>query len=186
MTNLNYENNRLLDIVNENDKVIDSKPRKDIHRLGLLHREVHVWMFDENKNLFFQKRGLHRTSPRLLDVTVGGHVNKGEDYIEAAVRETQEETSISILPSDLIFLKKFRGSHYSGDPVSRINNFIRVSYVHKYPVKDEQIKKEVGIPGGGFQKLSIDLLQAPEKEFIKMFHEFMFTNELPLVLKYLK
>src|SRR4029078_10371505 len=96
MTDIDYENNRLLDIVNENDEIIDAKARKDVHRLGLLHREVHVWIFDEDKNIFFQKRGLHRTSPGLLDASVGGHVNVGEDYIEAAVRETLEEAGVSI------------------------------------------------------------------------------------------
>ena len=62
MVNLNYENERFLNVVDENDEVIDSKSRIDIHRLGLLHREIHVWMFDENKNIFFQTRGLDRPS----------------------------------------------------------------------------------------------------------------------------
>ncbi|MEX2052200.1 MAG: NUDIX domain-containing protein [Candidatus Paceibacterota bacterium] len=186
MTDINFENNRLLDVVNEDDQIIDSKPRKDVHRLGLLHREIHVWMFDENKNIFFQKRGLHRTSPGLLDVTIGGHVNVGENYNEAAVREAKEETGISLSASDLVFLKKFRGTNTTGDPINRINNFIRISYIYKYPIKEGQINKEVGIPGGGFQKLSINFLQSPDKEYINMFHKFMFNNELPYVLEYLK
>src|SRR5258708_3806596 len=109
MTNINFENSRLLDVVSQNDKVIDLKTRTDVHRLGLRHREIHVWLFDGKHNMYFQKRGLHRPSAGLLDATIGGHVNKGEEYLNAAIRETKEETGISILASDLILLKKFKG-----------------------------------------------------------------------------
>ena len=94
MTNLNYENKRILDVIDKNDKIVDSKSRIDIHRLGLLHREIQVWIFDKNKNIFFQKMGLHKKSAGLLDATIAGHPNKGEEYLDAAVRETKEEIGI--------------------------------------------------------------------------------------------
>lgn len=183
MADIDFENNRLLDVVDENDVITDAKPRKDVHQLGLLHREIHVWMFDEGKNIFFQKRGLHRTSPGLFDATVGGHVNIGEDYIDAAVRETMEETGITIKAEDLVLLKKFRGARQTGDPVSRTNNFFRVAYIYKNPIIENQIQKEPGIPGGGFQKLSVEILKNTDE---KMFHEHMFNEELPLVIEYMQ
>lgn len=188
MTNLNYENSRFLDVVNKDDKIVDSKSRSDVHHLGLLHREVHVWMFDENYSIFFQKRGLHRPSAGLLDATVGGHVNKGEDYLDAAVRETKEETGISIKPSDLIILKKVRDiSAVSKENFSDTsNNFIRMVYLYKYPVNEKLIKKEHGIPGAGFKKLSLEFLSNTEKEYEKMFHRFALKKEVPQVLKYIK
>lgn len=187
MTNLQYENNRLLDIVNENDEVIDSKSREDIHRLGLLHRQVHVWMFDENKNLFFQKRGLHSPTAGLLDATVGGHVNKDESYVDAAIRETKEETGIAIYPTDLVLIKKFKKMAETNDenPFATINNCIESTYIYKTPIKEEMLKKEAGIPGGGFQKLSHKFLINPDKKYIPMFHKFVFNEELPYVLKYI-
>lgn len=188
MTNINYENDRLLDIVDEKDQVVDSKPRREIHNLGLLHREIHVWMFDENRNVFFQKRGLHRPSAGLLDATVGGHVNKGEDYLQAAVRETKEETDISVSQDDLIELLKFRKiSPVSPkkDPLHTTNNFFRKVYIFRHPIKEDMLKKEIGIPGGGFQKLSYDILNNSAKEHREMFQKFVFTEEIPHVLKYL-
>jgi isopentenyldiphosphate isomerase len=188
MTNLEHENNKSLDVVNENDEIIDSKSRTDVHNLGLLHREIHVWMFDQDKNVLFQKIGLHRPSAGLLDATVGGHVNMGESYLDAAVRETEEETGLSILPSDLVLLKKFR---QTSDPskenfLGTINNFIRAIYIYKNPVDDKFIRKETGIPGVGFQKLSYDFLQNPGKDYIKMFDRFILNDEIPDVLKYIK
>ncbi len=187
MTDLNYEKKKILDIVNENDEIVDSRSRVEIHRLGLLHREIQVWMFDENKNVFFQKMGLHKKSAGLLDATVGGHVDKYESYLEAAVRETKEETGISVSPSDLIFLQKFKVSDRVGDGLgSTINNFITSVYIYKKPIKEQEIKKEIGIPGGGFQKLSYDFLCNVPKEHKKMIINFMLTKEVPEVLGYLR
>lgn len=186
MANMDSENKRLLDVVNENDEIIDSMPRIDAHRIGLLHREVHVWMFDENKNIIFQKRGLHNASAGLLDATAGGHVNKGEDYVEAAVREVKEETSISISPNDLILLKKVRGEERAEDPFGKINNFIRAVYIYNKPVNPHKLKIEPGIPGGNFQKLSIVFLDSEEDTAKKSILPFVVENELPDILTYIK
>ena len=187
MVNLNYENNRFLEVVNENDEVIDSKSRIDVHGLGLLHREIHVWMFDKDNNIFFQKRGFDRRTAGLLDATVGGHVNKGEDYLKAAVRETKEETGISISPSDLILLRKLRESHPSTDYVlGTFNNFIRQVYLYKHPIKEQMLQKEAGLPGVGFQKISHTLLIKPKKEYQVMFIDFVLNKELPIVISHLK
>ena len=188
MTDLNFEDTRMLDVVNESDEVIDSKSRLDVHRLGLLHREIHVWMFDKENNIFFQNRGLSVFRPGLLDATVGGHLNKGEDYIEAAIRETKEETGIIIGSDDLVFLKKLRGilspsKDYLWDDT---NKFLRAVYVYKNPINERQLQKEVGIPGVSFKKLSPSVLKQMSKENIEMFDDFPLHNELPLVLKYLK
>jgi isopentenyldiphosphate isomerase len=187
MTNIEIENKRLLDVVNDNDEVVGSETRADVHKLGLLHREIHVWMFDKDKNIFFQKRGLHSTSAGLLDATVGGHVNQGEDYLDAAVRETQEETGLSVNPSDLVFLKKLQDLHDSNEYTwGTSNNFIRSVYIYKHPIDSHTITKEVGIPGGGFQKLSYELLSNPDKKSKEMIHKFIIEEEIQHILKYLK
>ncbi len=188
MIDLEYENNRFLDVINENDQIVDSKSRTDIHRLGLLHREIHVWMFDENKNIIFQKRGLHRPSAGLLDATIGGHVNQGEDYLDTAVRETKEETGISISRTDLILLKKFTNTSNSSREIlgGTTNNFIRSVFIYKKPIKDSKLQKEVGLPGNGFQKLSYEFIMNLKNEYMNMFDKFIVDEELPDVLKFIK
>ncbi len=187
MTHLNHENNEILDVVNEQDEIIDAKPRNEVHQRGLLHREIQVWMFDENKNLFFQKMGLHKKSAGLLDATVAGHVSKGEEYLDAAVRETREETGIHAAPVDLIFLKKFKVTNTKNNSFQgeSINNFIRSMYIYKKPITDKMIKKEIGIPDGGFQKLSYESLLKPSKEYKSKIKDFVLKKEIPIVLKYL-
>lgn len=186
MTNFDIENQRILDVVNEEDEVIDAVSRTDIHKLGLLHREVHVWMFDESKNIIFQKRGLHRKSAGLLDATVGGHLNKGEPYLDAAIRETQEETGMTISSDDLVLLGVLREEDKPNDIFGSINNFIRWVYIFKKPVNFDSLKKEEGVPGGGFQKLSQKFLIISSQQHINEFGPFIFAEEVPEVLKYLK
>lgn len=184
MVNIESENKRLIDVVDENDEIVDSKSRNEVHRLGLLHREVHVWMFDDDKNLFFQKRGLHRPSAGLLDATVGGHVNKGESYEEAAIRETKEETGLDITTKNLILLKKL-SSFYGSGILSPVNNFFRCVYIYDKPVQEEAIHRESGIPGGGFQKLSLTYLENNNIN-AGMFDKFILSDEIPEILAFLK
>ncbi|MEO5635177.1 MAG: NUDIX domain-containing protein [Candidatus Paceibacterota bacterium] len=187
MTNIYLENKRLLDIVNLQDKIIDQKPRSEVHRLGLRHREIHVWFFDKNKNIYFQKRGLHRPSAGLLDATIGGHVNRGEEYLAAAIRECKEEAGIKIKKEDLFLLKKIKGtSNLSKDNISgTINNFFRAIYIYKFPITEKQLKKEDGIPGGGFRKIGLPILKNPTKEYAKLFTTFIFSDEIPLILEHI-
>jgi 8-oxo-dGTP pyrophosphatase MutT (NUDIX family) len=188
MANLNTENKRRMDVVDDNDKVVGSKSREEIHRLGLLHRDVHVWMFDMDHNIFFQKRGVSVMWAGLLDATVGGHLNVNESYINAALRETKEETGITVTPDDLIFLKKFK----SIMPVSKeefpgvVNNFFRHLYIYKNPVSRQDIQAEKGILGMDFEKLSIDFLENLKSEDEKTFAECVLAIEIPEVIKYLR
>lgn len=182
-----YENERYLDVVDVDDQIIDTATRDEIHRRGLLHREIHVWMFDEQYNIFFQKRSLHRPSAGLLDASVGGHVNSGEEYLHAATRETVEETGLNPAPHELVFLKKFKVSSLTpAGPEATVNNFVRAVYIYKHPVKEEALKKESGLPGTEFKKFSPDFLVNATEEEKKLFDKFILEEELPHVLDYLE
>ncbi|MFA5999694.1 MAG: NUDIX domain-containing protein [Candidatus Paceibacterota bacterium] len=181
MTNFNSPGEELIDVINESDIVIESKPKDEIHHAGLLHREVHVWLFDENKNIYFAKTSANKFSAGLLDAPIGGHVSKGENYLEAAIRETKEESGLVVSPSDLILLSKFTGTSQNE---KRINNFMRSVYVYTHPVKDNllNVDKE---ENDGFEKFSIDFLLNVKNEEMAKFHKFILTDEVPLVIKHL-
>ncbi|HZJ41249.1 MAG TPA: hypothetical protein VFD16_03225, partial [Candidatus Saccharimonadales bacterium] len=71
----------LLNIVDANDNIIGERERAEIHRLGLLHREIHVYFLTPDKKFIFQHRAKDKDSyPDLLDATVGGHVEIGDTY----------------------------------------------------------------------------------------------------------
>ena len=42
----------IFDVVNERDEVIGQKPRSEVHARGLLHRAVHVLVFNARGEIF--------------------------------------------------------------------------------------------------------------------------------------
>ena len=92
--------NELLSVVDENDSVIDTLPRHQIHARGLRHRAVHILVFNEQGNLFLQKRSMQKDLNKgLWDTSAAGHVDAGEDYTTSAIREAEEELGIEIKDS---------------------------------------------------------------------------------------
>jgi len=93
----------LLDIVDANGEPTGEQLDKaEIHRRELLHRDVHVWITD-GQNILEQQRAFDKTiMPGKWDIAVGGHVAAGESYLEAAVRETEEELGLRLPPERFI------------------------------------------------------------------------------------
>lgn len=85
----------LLDVVDENDNVIDIKARGEIHAEGLMHRAVHILVFNSKGELFMQKRSMSKDeNPGQWDSSAAGHVDSGETYPECAIRELKEELGL--------------------------------------------------------------------------------------------
>ncbi|MDE0310094.1 MAG: NUDIX domain-containing protein [Acidiferrobacterales bacterium] len=89
------ETEEIFDVVNSRDMVIDRLPRSQVHARNLLHRSVHALVFDADQRVFLQLRTDDRDcDPGLWDSSVGGHLQAGEDYDNAIVREAKEELGI--------------------------------------------------------------------------------------------
>ncbi|HEY1662211.1 MAG TPA: NUDIX domain-containing protein [Verrucomicrobiae bacterium] len=85
----------IFDVVNERDEVVDAKPRSEVHARGLLHRAVHVFVFNSRGEIFLQKRSMKKDrQPGVWDSSCSGHVDSGETYDETAVRELGEEIGL--------------------------------------------------------------------------------------------
>ena len=87
----------IFDVVNERDEVVGQAPRSEVHRRKLLHRAVHVLVFNARGQIFLQKRSLQKDcSPGLWDSSASGHLECGEDYDVCAVREVREELGVDL------------------------------------------------------------------------------------------
>jgi len=154
---------RRLNIIDENDNIIGETTREEIHAKGLLHREIHVWLYN-SKEIFFQKRAYDKdTFPGLLDASIGGHVEIGESYEETAVKETEEETGLKINPKDLKLVTIIRNTAHD-EVTGRINNVIRKIFAYEFngPVSDLRIEKGKAV---GFEAVKIDsLFQMSDEE----------------------
>lgn len=169
----------MLNVVNDNDEIIGEKSRKEIHQDGIFHREIHVYFITPNKELIFQHRAKDKeTYPDLLDATVGGHVEIGQSYEDAAIRETEEETGIKVNQEDLIFIKKIK--KYSHDEVTgKTNNAFQSEYLYIYRDTMDKLKieegKALGFESWPTSKLS-NLNEKDKAKFISGILKFASTD----------
>jgi len=82
----------ILDIVDEKDRIVGQLSRSLLHARGLRHRAVHVIVCNADGEIFVQKRSQSKdTWPGAWDSSCSGHVDAGESYGAAALRELEEE-----------------------------------------------------------------------------------------------
>ncbi len=110
----------IMDYVDENDIVLGQKTREEIYAELLTHRIVHVFVVNDRGEMALQMRGKECSfKPLHWNMSAGGHVDVGESYKIAALRELKEELGIT---APLRFLCK---EYYTEDPRG-INKFIEV------------------------------------------------------------
>jgi len=86
----------VIEIVDTEGKTVGLRNRSEVHRNPcLLHKVVHILVFNDAGQLLLQKRSMKKdVAPGKWDTSVGGHVCPGEDLITAALREMAEELGI--------------------------------------------------------------------------------------------
>jgi isopentenyl-diphosphate delta-isomerase type 1 len=92
---LDQASEELFDVVNTEDEVIGVERRSVVHRRQLMHRAIHVFVSNSKAQLYLQKRSLTKdSSPGKWVSSCSGHVDSGEDYDTAALRELGEELGL--------------------------------------------------------------------------------------------
>lgn len=94
-------------VVDDANRFVRWEDRTTIHEQQLVHRSIHVVIFDSEGRLLIQRRHASKqTYPRYWDVSVAGHVEESdylggpderldEVYAMVAAREVQEELGVS-------------------------------------------------------------------------------------------
>ncbi len=84
------------EIVDESGRRLGLAPRERVHREGLWHRSVNVFLFRSDGRLLLQRR--HETKdvcPGAWDVSVAEHLKPGESCEDAARRGLIEELGVN-------------------------------------------------------------------------------------------
>lgn len=80
------------DVINDNDEVVNVLSREEVYKHLHQHRIVHILIFNDKGEMLLQKRSkTTRYKPLHWSTSVGGHINAGESYEEAGLREYKEE-----------------------------------------------------------------------------------------------
>lgn len=89
------ESEEMFDVVDEHNRVIDALPRSEVHRRGLRHRAVHVFVFRSDGRMLIHLRTDSKVEfPSVWTSSASGHVSSGEVADECAPRELLEELGI--------------------------------------------------------------------------------------------
>ena len=144
----------LIDIYDKNQNKIGTEMKSVVHKKGLWHRAVWVWVYNSMGEVLLQKRAKDKKLfPNLWDVSAAGHVGAGEDSIVAACREVKEELDIEVGSEDL---KKF-GIHKVDifEPTFKLHNR---EFAHVYFFRHD----------GGIAGLKIQKEELEEIKFIPL------------------
>lgn len=126
----------MLEIINEDGTTIGLGRRSEIHgNPSLLHKVIHVLVFNEAGKLLLQKRSLSKdVAPGKWDTSVGGHVAPGEDLLAASLREMEEE--LGVISDNYQYLYAYR---YENDYESEIVYTYRCVHNGPFPFNKEEI-----------------------------------------------
>lgn len=112
-------------VVDETDQPIGVETRSDIHAQGLWHRIIGVWLMDGDGNLLMQRRQSGRgLDDDKLDGSASGHVDPGESYEQAAIREASEELGVTLSLDDLEEVAYFKSQATHLD--KQLNRFTKL------------------------------------------------------------
>ena len=91
-------------IVDEQNRVVGSAPRREMRARRLPHRATYILVFNSRGELCVQKRTQSKdVFPGYWDVAAGGVVLAGEAYEESAGRELAEELGVRGMPLEPLF-----------------------------------------------------------------------------------
>jgi 8-oxo-dGTP pyrophosphatase MutT (NUDIX family) len=102
----------IVTIVDDQNRVVGSTLRREMRAQRLPHRATYVLVVNSTGELFVQKRTMTKdVFPGYYDPAAGGVVLAGESYLEAAVRELEEEMGIRNVPLESLFEFYFNDEH---------------------------------------------------------------------------
>lgn len=132
-----------IDVLDENgNKTGEIKSREEVHKKGLWHRTVHIWVVNSNKDILMQLRSPEKKSnPNKWTTSASGHLSAGDESLDGAIRELGEEIGIHANSTELEYLFTIQ-EHFTND--NMINNEIVDVYIIRrdIDIKDITLQKE--------------------------------------------
>lgn len=165
------------------------KEREKVHTDGDIHGTSHVWIARQREDggcdILLQKRSNQKDSfPGCYDISSAGHLPAGQDYLESAIRELEEELGIHAQKENLIILGIHEGYSeeiFYGKPFR--NHEIAKVYLYNQPVEIDTLnlqKEEVESVKWMDLEECYEQIQKSNPQYI------LFPKELEMIRKYYK
>ncbi len=163
-------------LVNENDDVVGSMEKMEVHERGLLHRAFSVFIFNKKGEMLLQKRATKKYhSGGLWTNACCSHPCEGEATEPAAHRRLREEMGFdTVLKKSFSFVYK---AHFSnGLTEYEFDHVFTGTYDGEIRPAPEEVSDYKYIPMGELQQ---DLLQNPQN------YTAWFQIAIPKLMEYL-
>jgi len=126
--------NEIIDITDENNKLLGVTSSMDAaHQRGLWHRTAHVWIY--NSEVLLQLRKIPPAG--VWDASAAGHLRAGETPEQGALRESLEETGLSLKELEFIGIRKTQTKRFG-----KINNEHAYVYLSRFEGSVEQLRPQ--------------------------------------------
>lgn len=134
------------------------KERSKVHRDGDLHGTVHIFIIrkrEKSFDLLLQKRSADKDAfPGCYDISSAGHVSAGQEYLEAAYRELEEELGIKAKDGDLRFIgyhegwaeEEFYGKPFRNHEISAVYLYEKEVDIDTLVLQEEEVESVKWFP----------------------------------------
>jgi len=139
----------LIDILDERGNPTGKAIAKtEVHRSGLWHRTVHIWIIDGKGRILLQHRSKRMENyPDMWDISVTGHVRSGESTEQAAFREIKEEIGLDLAGVELRLIEIIKGQDVLNNNTYFDNEFNSVYLVKSDLNIDQLVLQEEELAG---------------------------------------
>lgn len=95
-----------IDVLDENgNQTGEVMTREEVHRLGLWHKCVHIWIINGKGEVLLQKRSAQKImSPNKWTTATSGHLSAGDSNVQGAIRELSKEIGLQVNENELKYL----------------------------------------------------------------------------------
>jgi isopentenyldiphosphate isomerase len=124
-----------IQVVNELDEPVGGMPIAEVYQQGLIHRVIYVVVEDLKGDILLQKRSATIIGDaNKWDISVGGHVDEGEDYTTTAQREMYEELGLKNLKLTKLGYD-YRQVYVDNHLAKRFVTIFKTQIAHDTPIK---------------------------------------------------
>ncbi|MBR5047015.1 MAG: NUDIX domain-containing protein [Eubacterium sp.] len=134
------------------------KERSLVHRDGDLHGTAHIFIIrqgEKEAEILLQKRSARKDAfPGCYDISSAGHLSAGQDYLEAALRELEEELGIRARAEDLLFIgyhriydrEIFHGKPFLNHEISAVYLYRKEVDIRALTLQEEEVESVCWMP----------------------------------------
>ena len=132
--------------------------REVAHSEGILHGASHIiirkWEQDR-LYVLLQRRSLNKDSyPGCLDISSAGHIERGSDFLDTAMKELQEELGLTVRPEELteLFTQSithegiFHGKPFLDREINKVYLLDRTPQPEELTLQKEELSQVLWMP----------------------------------------